>query len=92
MANIKMLLDLRRAKSDGTFNIIFRITDIKKVYSDSCKLYLPIPDPDNLEDYELYLQQKKILDGNFRGFENYIKRNKKNREILVYAELFFSAN
>jgi integrase/recombinase XerD len=33
MANIKTLLDLRRAKSDGTFNIIFRITDCKKVYT-----------------------------------------------------------
>lgn len=33
MANIKTLLDLRRAKSDGTFNIIFRITDHKKVYT-----------------------------------------------------------
>ncbi|WP_396168729.1 phage integrase SAM-like domain-containing protein [Flavobacterium sp.] len=33
MANIKTLLDLRRAKSDGTFNIIFRITDFKKVYT-----------------------------------------------------------
>ena len=33
MANIKTLLDLRRAKSDGTFNIIFRITDYKKVFT-----------------------------------------------------------
>jgi integrase/recombinase XerD len=33
MANIKTLLDLRRAKSDGTFNIIFRITERKKVYT-----------------------------------------------------------
>ncbi len=33
MANIKTLLDIRRAKSDGTFNIIFRITDCKKVYT-----------------------------------------------------------
>jgi integrase/recombinase XerD len=33
MANIKTLLDLRRAKSDGTFNIIFRIIDCKKVYT-----------------------------------------------------------
>jgi integrase/recombinase XerD len=31
MANVKVLLDQRRAKSDGTFNIIFRITDYKKV-------------------------------------------------------------
>jgi len=31
MANVKVLLDQRRAKSDGTFNIIFRITDCKKV-------------------------------------------------------------
>lgn len=33
MANIKTLLDLRRAKSDGTFNIIIRIIDCKKVYT-----------------------------------------------------------
>ena len=33
MANIKTLLDLRRAKSDGTFNIIIRIIDFKKVYT-----------------------------------------------------------
>lgn len=33
MATIKMLLDKRRAKSDGAFNIIFRITDFKKVYT-----------------------------------------------------------
>ncbi len=33
MANVKTILDLRRAKSDGTFNIIFRITDCKKVYT-----------------------------------------------------------
>jgi integrase/recombinase XerD len=33
MANIKTLLDLRRAKSNGTFNIIFRIIDFKKVYT-----------------------------------------------------------
>ena len=33
MANLKTLLDKRRAKNDGTFNIIFRITDFKKVYT-----------------------------------------------------------
>jgi integrase/recombinase XerD len=33
MANVKMLLDTRRAKSDGNFNIIFRITHLKKVYT-----------------------------------------------------------
>ena len=33
MATIKTLLDIRRAKSDGTFNIIFRITHFKKVYT-----------------------------------------------------------
>jgi integrase len=41
MANIKTLLDLRRAKSDGTFNIIFRITDCKKVYTINSGLSLP---------------------------------------------------
>ncbi len=33
MANVKTILDTRRAKSDGTFNIIFRITHFKKVYT-----------------------------------------------------------
>ena len=33
MANVKTTLDTRRAKSDGTFNVIFRITHIKKVYT-----------------------------------------------------------
>lgn len=33
MANVKLLLDTRRAKSDGNFNVIFRITHIKKVYT-----------------------------------------------------------
>ncbi len=41
MANIKTLLDLRRAKSDGTFNIIFRITDHKKVYTINSGISLP---------------------------------------------------
>lgn len=41
MANIKTLLDLRRAKSDGTFNIIFRIIDCKKVYTINSGLSLP---------------------------------------------------
>lgn len=33
MASVKAILDTRRAKSDGTFNIIFRITHFKKVYT-----------------------------------------------------------
>ena len=33
MANVKPILDTRRAKSDGMFNIIFRITHFKKVYT-----------------------------------------------------------
>jgi len=33
MANVKTTLDTRRAKSDGTFNIIYRITHHKKVYT-----------------------------------------------------------
>ena len=41
MANIKTLLDLRRAKSDGTFNIIFRIIDCKKVYTINSGVFLP---------------------------------------------------
>ena len=41
MANIKTLLDLRRAKSDGTFNIIIRIIDFKKVYTINSGVTLP---------------------------------------------------
>jgi integrase/recombinase XerD len=41
MANIKTHLDLRRAKSDGKFNIIFRITDHKKVYTINSGISLP---------------------------------------------------
>ena len=33
MANVKTILDTRRAKSDGTFNIIFRITHLRKIYT-----------------------------------------------------------
>ena len=33
MANINILLDLRRAKLDGTFNIIFRVTHSRQVYT-----------------------------------------------------------
>ena len=33
METIKVLLDIRRAKSDGSFNIIFRITNLQKVYT-----------------------------------------------------------
>ncbi len=33
MANLKLLLDTRRAKCDGTFNVIFRITHLRKVYT-----------------------------------------------------------
>ncbi len=33
MVNLKTLLDTRRAKSDGSFNIIFRITQNRKVYT-----------------------------------------------------------
>ena len=33
MANMKTLLDTRRQKSDGTFNIIFRITHERKVFT-----------------------------------------------------------
>lgn len=41
MANLKMLLDTRRAKSDGNFNVIFRITDIKKVYTINSGISVP---------------------------------------------------
>jgi site-specific recombinase XerD len=33
MVHVKIHLDTRRIKSDGTFNIIFRITQFKKVYT-----------------------------------------------------------
>ncbi|MCH4552000.1 site-specific integrase [Aestuariibaculum lutulentum] len=33
MANVKTILDTRRAKSDGNYNIIYRITHFKKVYT-----------------------------------------------------------
>jgi integrase/recombinase XerD len=33
MANLKLLLDTRRVKSDGNFNIIFRITHFRKVFT-----------------------------------------------------------
>lgn len=33
MANLKILLDIRRAKCNGTFNVIFRITNCRKVYT-----------------------------------------------------------
>ena len=33
MANVKTTLDTRRIKSDGTYNIIYRITHYKKVYT-----------------------------------------------------------
>lgn len=33
MANVKIKLDTRRQKSDGTYNVIFRITQAKKVYT-----------------------------------------------------------
>lgn len=33
MASLKLLLDTRRAKSDETFNIIFRITHLREVYT-----------------------------------------------------------
>jgi integrase/recombinase XerD len=33
MVNIKTLLDTRRAKSDGSFNVIFRLTHHRKVYT-----------------------------------------------------------
>ena len=33
MANVKTKLDRRRVKSDGTFNLIFKITHCRKVYT-----------------------------------------------------------
>ncbi len=33
MASLKLLLDTRRVKNDGTFNVIFRITQFRKVYT-----------------------------------------------------------
>ncbi len=33
MANAKVVLDTRRAKSDGSFNVVIRVTHFKKVYT-----------------------------------------------------------
>ena len=33
MVQIKILLDKRRLKSDGTYPVIFRITDFKKAHT-----------------------------------------------------------
>lgn len=33
MVHIKIVLDTRRKKADGTFSVIYRITDVKKVYT-----------------------------------------------------------
>ena len=33
MANLKTLFDKRRVKSDGSFNIIFRVSHERKVYT-----------------------------------------------------------
>lgn len=33
MANAKIILDTRRAKSDGSFNVVIRVTHFKKVYT-----------------------------------------------------------
>jgi hypothetical protein len=51
MANIKVLLDQRRAKSDGTFNVVFRITNNRKVYSINSGVSLQ----------PIYWNQKKML-------------------------------
>ena len=51
MANVKVLLNHRRAKSDGTFNIIFRITDSKKVCTINSGVSID----------EKYWNEKKVL-------------------------------
>ena len=33
MAHVKLTLDMRREKADGTYNIIYRITHFKRVYT-----------------------------------------------------------
>jgi len=38
MVQLKIVLDKRRKKSDGTYPIIYRLTDVKKVYVLSSKL------------------------------------------------------
>lgn len=40
MARLKLLLDTRRVKGDGTYNIIFRITHLRKVYTINSGIYL----------------------------------------------------
>ena len=41
MVNAKVLLDTRRAKSDGSFNVIIRITDYNKVYTINSGISVP---------------------------------------------------
>jgi integrase/recombinase XerD len=41
MANVKTILDTRRIKSDGTYNIIYRITHFKKVYTINSSFSIP---------------------------------------------------
>ena len=33
MAHVELTLDMRREKADGTYNIIYRITHFKRVYT-----------------------------------------------------------
>ena len=42
MVQLKLVLDTRRAKADSTFSILFRITNIKKVYTIQSGISIPI--------------------------------------------------
>lgn len=53
MVNAKVLLDTRRAKSDGSFNVIIRITDYNKVYTINSGISVP---------EKLWNQQKSEVD------------------------------
>lgn len=42
MVQLKLVLDTRRAKADSTFSILFRITNIKKVYTIQSGISIPL--------------------------------------------------
>ena len=53
MASLKLLLDTRRVKSDGTFNLIYRITHLRKVYTINSGVSLK-KEYWNINDTEVY--------------------------------------
>lgn len=70
MANVKTTLDTRRAKSDGTYNIIYRITHHKKVYTINSGYSVPESLWNNNEVSKLHPNAKLI---NIKLFEGHYK-------------------